>query len=248
MRSILLGIAFLIATTAIAEAKQVKYVGIHPVSKSEGGGMCYIEAPHVHVYGADKIQYRDHYGANHFVGDPVAYGYDGPRHAYKGNHPIHVHAVVGDDHEDVEYCYLDGPHYHYFQPAVEADFKVVGDAYFYVGTPPAAYIEARPAMVSINTVYRPLVYARPVVTVDAPVGWIGARAEFVGPGVVVAAPHAHVVAPSAGVHVEAGVHIPMPSVQIGIGIGGPVVRERVYVRDRHHHHGKHKFKRGRGHW
>jgi len=251
MRSILLGIVALIALTAIAEAKQVRYVGLHPVAKVEGGGICYIEGPHVHVYAADKIQYRDHDGYNHFVGDPVAYGYDGPRYTYKGHHPIQVGAVVGDGQADVEFCYLDGPHYHYFQPAVEADFKLAGDAYFYVGAPPAAYVEARPAFVSINTVYRPLVYPRPVVTVAAPVGWIGASVEVGAPAVVVAAPapRARVVGRAGvGVSVGAEVHIPMPSVRVDIGIGGPVVHERVIVRDHHHHHGKHKHRRGRGHW
>ena len=74
---------------AFADAKQqVSYIGIHPVAKSDGGGICYIEGPHVHMYEADKIQYRDHRGAQFFVGDPVAYGYDGPKKAYKGHHPI----------------------------------------------------------------------------------------------------------------------------------------------------------------
>ena len=50
MRSILLALVGLVALTAVAEAKQVRYVGIHPAAKSEGGGICYIEAPHVHVY------------------------------------------------------------------------------------------------------------------------------------------------------------------------------------------------------
>ena len=48
---------------------------------------------------------------NYFVGDPVAYKYDGPKHSYKGPHPIHVEAVVGGD-PDVEYCYIEGPHFH----------------------------------------------------------------------------------------------------------------------------------------
>src|SRR6185295_7731457 len=111
--------------------------------------------------------------------------------------------------------------------------KIAGDAYFYVGEPPRAYVDARPAMMKINAVYQPLVYERPVVEVEAPVGWIGARAEFVAPAVVVA-PAAVVVAPRAGVSVEA--HIPAPSlhVDVGIGLPGVVVRERpaVIVRER----------------
>src|SRR4051812_36572071 len=143
------------AGPAFATARQVRYVGIHPIPKSEGGGICYIEGPHVHIFAANKLEYRDHRGANYFVGDPVAYGYDGPKVAYKGNHPIHVDAVVEDDVEDTEFCYIDGPHYHYFEPPVSAsvDFKVVGDAYFYVGQPAPVYVEARPAMVKVNAIY-----------------------------------------------------------------------------------------------
>jgi len=236
--------------------KQVRYIGIHPLPKAEGGGICYIEGPHVHVYDADKLQYRDHHGSNYFVGDPVAYGYDGQRYAYKGHHPIQVSAVVGDDDPDVVYCYINGPHFHYFAPPEGPEFRLAGDAYFYVGDPPRAYVDARPAMMKVNAVYQPLVYERPVITVDAPVGWIGARAEFVGPGAVVVAPAAGVVvAPRAGVTVEA--HVPAPSlhVDVGIGLPGVVVHERpaVIVRERpviieervkiKHDNGRH-----RGHW
>ena len=227
MRTLLLAAVALavMAGTALA-GKQVKYIGIHPVAKAHGGGFCHIEGPHVHIYPADKVQYRDHRGHQHFVGDPVAYGYDGPKHAYKGHHPIHVHAVVGDEEPDVEFCYLDGPHYHYFTPPEGPDFKVVGDTYFYVAEPPKVYVDARPAMIEINAMYRPLVYARPVVTVEAPVGWIGARAEFVTPVVV---------APAA--RVEGRVVVPVPSVKVDINVGVP----GVIIRD-HRHPG-----RGHGH-
>jgi hypothetical protein len=228
----------LTVTAFAGPARQVRYVGIHPVPKSAGGGICYIEGPHVHIYDADKIQYRDHRGANYFVGDPVAYGYDGKRYAYKGHHPIHVNAVVGDDDPDDEYCYINGPHYHYFAPPEGPEFKVSGDAYFYVGEPPRVYVDARPAMMKINAVYQPLVYERPVVTVDAPVGWIGARAEFMAPSaaVVVDGPRAaaYVEPPRAGISVNA--YIPTPSLHVDIGIGGPAVivheRPAVIVRER----------------
>lgn len=252
MRTVLLAFATLVLATATASAgrKQVKYIGIHPVPRAEGGGFCHIEGAHVHVFGADKLQYRDHRGHHHFVGDPVAYGYDGPRHAYKGHHPIQVNAVVGTPEVDTEFCYLDGSHYHYFAPPPGPDFKVVGDVSFYVGTPPAAYIEARPAYVGINATYKPIVYARPVVEVEPPIGWIGAHVDVVGPGVVVEAPHARVIAPRAHVvtpGVAVDVHIPTPTLQVEFGIGGGVVHHR------HRGHGKHKkFKRGkhkrRGRW
>ncbi|MBA3540754.1 MAG: hypothetical protein H0T79_14175 [Deltaproteobacteria bacterium] len=233
-----LGLTFVLATPALADRKsrQVRFVDIHPIPKSEGGGLCYIEGPHVHIFAADKVQYRDHHGSNFFVGDPVAYGYDGPRVTYKGHHPIHVHAVVGDDDSDVEYCYLNGPHFHAFSPPPDAGFEVRGDVNFYVAEPPQAYIEARPAFVKINTMYQPLVYDRPVVTVEAPVGWIGARVDVIAP--VVVAPAVVVPAPS----VE--VHVPMPSVHVDIGIGGGVFMQGG-SRGKHM---KHKKFRGRGKW
>jgi hypothetical protein len=219
------------ASPAFATARQVRYVGIHPIPKAEGGGICYIEGPHVHIFEADKIQYRDHGGASYFVGDPVAYGYDGPRYAYKGHHPIRVSAVVGYGDPVDTYCYLSGPHYHYFAPSEGPEWKLAGDAYFYVGEPPHAYVEARPAMMKINAVYQPLVYERPVVTVDAPVGWIGARAEFVTPAVVVEAPRAEVIAPRAGVSINAVIPAPSLHIGVGIGIGAPavIVRERPMI-------------------
>ena len=226
----------LLAVPAIAGGgRQVRYVGIHPLPKSEGGGICYIEGPHVHLFDADKLQYRDHRGANYFVGDPVAYGYDGQRYAYKGHHPIHVNVVVGDDTPDDEYCYINGPHFHYFAPPEGPEFRQAGDAYFYVGEPPRAYVEARPAMVRNNTEYQPMVNERPVVTVEPPAGWIGLRADFGGPAMVVEQPRAVIVPPRAGVRVEGYIPAPSLSVEVGIGLPGVVVHERapaVIVRDR----------------
>ena len=239
-RWILIVLAVLLASPALADhakyGRQVRFAGIHPIPKSEGGGMCYIEGPHVHIYAANKLEYRDHRGDHVFVGDTGPYGYDGPRYTYKGPHPIQVDAVVGGD-PDVEYCYIQGPHYHYFAPPDGPDFQVRGDAYFYVGTQPPAMIEARPQYVGINAYYQPMVYTRPVVEVDAPVGWVGARAEFVTPGVVVETPgvvvapgavvvgghRGAVVAPGVAVQGGVGVVVPTPSVHVGVGvvIGAP---------------------------
>jgi hypothetical protein len=222
MRALIIAIVCLAATTAWAD--RVSYLGLHPLPKSHGGGVCYIEGPHVHDFAPDKLQYRDHDGHHFFVGDPVAYGYDGPKYAYKGHHPIHVHEVMNDDEIDVEFCYLDGPHYHYFSPPLEADFKVVGEAYFFVGTPPKGYAEARPAMVKINAVYKPIRYTRPVITVVAPVGWIGAT--VVAPTVVVKP-----VRPV--VEIGAEVHLPLVIIDGGHG------------HYRHHKHKRHKHKKHR---
>ena len=241
--------------------RQVRFGGPHPIPKAEGGGMCYIEGPHVHIYAVpNDVEYRTE-GPDHvFVGDPAAYGYDGQKYAYKGPHPMVIVDEDGDSH--TEYCYIQGPHFHPFAPPDGPDFRMVGGAYFYVGTPPQAFVDARPKYVGINAVYQPMVYTRPVVEVDAPVGWIGARAEWEAPGVgvevatpgvavvapgVVVAPapvvvgrhgHAEVVAPGAVVGVGIGVALPPPptisvGVGVNVGVGGGVIVE-------HGDHGRHR--------
>ena len=209
-RTLLLVLVVVAAMAARADArpkKQVRYVGLHPVPRAHGGGLCEIEAPHVHLYTPSdaKVHYRDHRGALYFVGDPVAYGWDGPKHAYVGHHPIFVGEVVGPIDGtveiDPEFCYLDGPHYHAFAPpeAIEAEFVVQGDAFFYVGTPPPMYVEARPTLIAINAIYDDLTYTRPVVSLTPPSAWIGIRfaaPAFVAPVRVRAArSRVHVVAP-----------------------------------------------------
>src|SRR5262245_51948277 len=163
--------AFVTPASAKKYGRQVRYAGIHPVAKGEGGGICHIEFPHVHVYPANKLEYRVVAENNVFVGDPVPYGYDGPKYAYKGAHPIQVNVIAGTPEPYVHYCYLSGPHYHYFEPEGPG-FEVRGDAYFYVDEPPPAMIEARPAYIGINAVYTPLVYTRPVIEVEPPTAWV----------------------------------------------------------------------------
>jgi hypothetical protein len=222
------------AGVAHADRVQVKYVGVHPIPKAEGGGTCFIEGPHVHIFAvADKLQYRDHGGAWFFVGDPVAYGYDGPRTAFKGPHPIHVDVVVGDATPDEEYCYLTGPHFHAFAPVASPEWKVVGETYFFVGEPPKAFIDARPRYVGINAEYQPLVYARPVVNVEAPEGWIGARVDVIAPVVQVQAPVVRVEAP------VIDVRIPTPSFHLGVDVGVGV-GVGMGGGGGHHGHGRHR--------
>ena len=102
-------------------------------------------------------------------------------------------------------------------------------------------------MVEVNAIYTPIVYARPVIEVDAPVGWIGLHATYgVGMGVVapvVVAPRAVVTTP--GVVVDAHVHVPTPTlrVDVGVGFGGGVV---VGGGGHGHGHYKHKHKKFKG--
>jgi hypothetical protein len=237
LRWILIGLALAFSTPATAKkyGRQVRFAGVHPVPKGEGGGMCHIEAPHVHIYQPNKLEYRVVAENNVFVGDPVAYGWDGPKTAYKGHHPVQVNVVAGVGEPTTHYCYLNGPHYHSFEPPEGPEFKVVGDAYFYVGEPAPLYLEARPTYIGINATYEPIVYTRPVVTVEPPALWIGVRPGFavVAPAAVIVDDHPgrHLGHHKGGVVVGGGavvtggvsVHVPVPSVSVGVHIGGPAV-------------------------
>src|SRR5262245_9087591 len=74
-----------VAIAAPAEAKHFKYRSRHPFR----GGFCHIEVVHVHAYApSDARLYRVVDGEYYFVGDPVPFGYDGPKHSYYGAHPV----------------------------------------------------------------------------------------------------------------------------------------------------------------
>jgi hypothetical protein len=211
-----------------AQAAVVRYLSQHPLPRKMGGGFCYIDVSHVHDFGpSDPRMYRQVDGQFYFVGDPAPFDYDGPRHAYYGPHPI-VEANVQLGHP--EYCYLQGPHYHAYEPPAQASFELRGGAYWYTGNYEPVYYEQRPRYIGVNEAYSPIVYTRPVVDITlAPAAFHG---EIVagGPGwrgrAVVAAP-------------------PPPVVQVGVGvnIGGPpstVVIERGGPGpgwDRHDHGG-----------
>ncbi len=242
------GVALSALAAGSAAADQVKYIGMHPIN---GGGFCHIEAAHVHVYapagGNQRVRamYRQHDGNHHFVGDPVAHGYKGPRKTYYGHHPVAVDVVVGDPapQHHVEYCYLNGPHYHHYAPPADISFVVDGGAYWYAGAYPPAYERDKAAYVSVNAVYEPIVYERPVVTVAPPAVYVGPVVHVRGHG------HGPVVRGGAavGVGVSAGVevHVPAPRLEVGIAVPG------VIVVDDHHHHGHHKhkkWKRGKRKW
>jgi len=219
--------------------KQYKYVGSHPL----GDGYCYIAAPHVHIVAPGNkkrvaLEYRvyeDHY---HFVGDPVARGYDGDTVGYYGHHPIALDVVAGA-HVDgaphtVVYCYLNGPHFHAYAPAPDLQFETKGGVYWYVGTYPREYEEEKPELVRINPLYARVEYERPVVEVEPPVAYVGPIVEVHAPAVVVDAPPARAEV-SAGVEVD--VHIPAPSLHLDVGVPG------VIVVDDDHHHGERRYRK-----
>jgi len=233
------------ATTASA-AHVVRYVSKHPIPKKIGHGFCYITVPHFHDYEpSDPRLYRQMDGQYYFVGDPAPFDYDGPRYSYYGAHPI----ADADVHFGTpSYCYLRGPHYHWYAPPPQMQFEMKGGAYWYVGNYDPVYYSERPRYVAINDAYAPVVYTRPVVDVAvAPPAFHG---EIIagGPGF---AAHAVVGAPvvSAGVYVAAP---PPPVVQVGVGVGVGVGGPPVVVGGpgyyERHDNGRHNgwYKHGRG--
>jgi hypothetical protein len=234
-----------IATSASAE--QIRYVGIHPVAESAGGGFCHIEAAHVHVYRPMKanLLYRQLDDQFLFVGDPVPFvGYDGPKVTYYGHHPVPVELLidVGAGGEPIEeYCYLHGPHYHAYGPPPAMEFELKGSAYWYVGGFGPTYTVRKKTLVRINGYYEPLEYPRPVVTVEPPSAWVGVHGQ-VGGGVGVGV--------AGGIEGGVAIEIPEPpSVDVSVGLG---VGAGVFVDGDHDHGHRHKKARSRSgsrrHW
>lgn len=158
------------------DAKQITFVDVHPIPAEAGGGFCNIDGPHVHVYRPDHAGelYRVVGGSYLFIGDPVPFGYDGPKHVYSGRHPIPVDELVPGEHHEHDgsvYCYLDGPHYHVYAPPPALKFVERGNAYWYVGDWSRSYQTDAPRYQKINIIYELLIYTRPIVTASAPVGY-----------------------------------------------------------------------------
>jgi hypothetical protein len=225
---LIVGLVLMLAG-GVAHADQHAFAGLHPIAKGAGGGICEIEGPHVHAYAVDALQYRVVEGLQVFVGDPVAFGYAGPRYQYKGHHPVHIGLIAGGI-DTLAYCYLDGPHFHAFAPP-EGELSLVGDTYFFVGDPPRLYLEERPRLIKINAVYASISYPRPVVAVTAPVGWIGAHIEITAPAISVPAVEAQVTAkrPVVSGGIGIGIAVPAPPsvrVRIGGSVTVPVVKKK----------------------
>ena len=247
MRRALILSAFLLtvlgATTASAN-HTVRYVSKHPLPKKVGHGFCYITVPHVHDYEpSDPRLYRQMDGGYYFAGDPAPFDYEGPRYSYYGAHPI---ADVDVRFGGPTYCYLRGPHYHWYSPPPQMQFELRGGAYWFVGNYEPVYYSERPRYAVINDAYAPVVYARPVVDVRvAPPAFHG-EIVAVAPGV---AAHAVVGAPvvSAGVYVAAPPP-PVVHVGVGVGVGGPVVVGGPPPPGYRHDNGRHNgwYKNGHG--
>ena len=166
MRRCFVFMVFLVAfagAAGAAQAQAVQYMSGHPISKRAGHGFCAIDVPHFHDYlPSDPRLYRQVNGQYYFVGDPTPFDYDGPRYSFYGPHPIaDVSVQVGGP----AYCYLRGPHSHWYMPPPQARFEMRGGAYWYVGAYDPGYYRDQSRFVVINDIYAPLMYARPVIDV-----------------------------------------------------------------------------------
>ena len=109
------------AAAGTAQAASVYYVSRHPLPKRVGHGFCDIDVPHFHDYPpSDARLYRQVEGQYYFVGDPTPFGYEGPRYSFYGPHPI---ADVNVTFGAPTYCYLRGPHYHWYAPAAHGSVR-----------------------------------------------------------------------------------------------------------------------------
>lgn len=220
----LFGVATLVGLAATADAKVVQYRSQHPLPRKIGHGFCYIDVPHVHDFGpSDPRMYREVNGELYFVGDPAPFDYQGPRYSFYGHHPV---AEAGTENGQPVYCYLNGPHYHWYQPPPQAQFQFRGGAYWYTGNYEPVYFQDRPRFGMVNDVYVSMPYQRPMVdiTVMPPTF----RGELLaGPGF----PHGRAM-------------LVGPGLEMGVGIRGggpPIVEERreFYERD-HRDDGRHR--------
>jgi hypothetical protein len=228
---ILIAVVVLASLAArVAEARHVHFAGPHPVAAKFGGGFCYIETPHMHIYAPDHgalyQQVNDQYV---FTGDPTPFGYDGDKYKYYGHHP--VASVNGEP----VYCYIEGPHFHAWEPPSEG-YKSKGGVAFYVGPFTPAYVKMKKDRVRmINAEYRPYQQYRPVVEVQPPPEYQG-EVYVAPPAVEVSAPGIQVTGP--GVYVNAPppptvvvnappppvvVAPPPPHVRVQVGVPAPVV-------------------------
>jgi hypothetical protein len=166
MRRALAVSVFLAAFAGVASAAHaevVEYMSRHPLPKRVGHGFCDIDVPHFHDYPpSDPRLYRQVNGQYYFVGDPTPFDYDGPKYSFYGPHPI---TDAGVQFGGPTYCYIRGPHSHWYAPPPQAQFEMRGGAYWYVGAYDPVYYSDQPRFVVINDFYTPLVYARPIIDV-----------------------------------------------------------------------------------
>jgi hypothetical protein len=242
--SVVVGSAVMIGLAGQARADLIHYTHPHPIAPGVHKGMCYIEGPHVHVYKPHKpvlyVKTRGHYA---FIGDPVEFERESPKVLYYGHHPAFW--IEGEGPEE-HYCYIAGPHYHWYAPPprFSAKFKVKGGAHWYVAAHPRWYRARWRRYRPVASYYASVRIERPAIVVEPPVGFVGVYYGPRGRGraygrvhsdVYIAPPGAvvHVAPPHGAVHVappRARVDVRVPGVGVFIGPGHPGPRHRVRVR------------------
>ena len=261
--AVVTGLCAVVLYATAAQAKSVEYVSPHPVPHKFGGGFCTIDVPHIHNYApADRRMYREHKGRFYFVGDPSPFRYQGPRYAFFGAHPV-AEAQIRLGHP--VYCYLKGPHYHWYRPEAGATFQMSGGAYWYVGEFPPAYYDERPRYAVINEAYAPVLYTRPVVDVRVAPPALRAEIALGGPGwtagAVVGSPAVPVPVPAVVIPspivpvVPIPVPVPVPplapvppGISVGVSVasdmgGPPHGGDRREIIDKRHFPGRHEGRR-----
>jgi hypothetical protein len=189
-----------------ADAQAVFYYrGVHAVP-STYGGFCHIGVRHFHTYKPeDPKVFRYDDNTYIFTGDPTAHGWDGPRVAFYGHHPIAPGWGGG-------WCFIGGPHYHHYSQ-YGTSWRWHGGAYYWAG----AWTD--PWYLRYRSVYGPI-YAN---------YYVG-RAGYIRPSIYAAPPRFY-GGPRVTVPVAAWrgpmmrVNVAGPRVGIGgrVGVGGPRV-------------------------
>jgi hypothetical protein len=123
-----------VAPTALADPRA--YRGPHPIDLD--GNWDFAEELHVHddlPVGTEPFAEVD--GALVFLGDPIAYGWEGAVYTFRGAHPIPASMGRG-------YCAMTGEHQHTFAPE-GAHRRESAGAYVYTGAMRGGYAMVRPA-------------------------------------------------------------------------------------------------------
>lgn len=229
MRHLFVALVISAAWSSTASARVVLYFHPHPIAPTVDGGMCHIEGPHVHSYRPHaKVLYTKVDRQYVFVGDPVEFDKKREKHAYYGHHPLFW--VANDDGTLTadEYCFLTGPHYHWYAPPAELQFKREGGAYWYIGAHPGWYARRwMPRHRRLARHYGRVTVHRPTITVEPPSGFVGIYIGANGPrpfGVVGGGVRVH--GPGVSVRGGVGLEVRVPGVGVSIGGGHRGMRRR----------------------
>ena len=212
IRTILLALFVVAAVASRAEAKHVRFLGPHPIAAKFGGGYCYIEAPHMHVYGPDRPNCISRSAT--ITSSPAIRRRSATRASAIRSMAITPSWSTARPSRSTASSRgrTSTPTPHRRRPTISVKDGVA----FYVAPISPAYV--KPARVRVvNAEYRPYVQFRPTVEVAPPPEWHGE--VYVGaPGVVVGAPGVDVEVRGPGVFVP-----PPPHVAVEVSAPGVIV-------------------------